>query len=114
MSKRQEFPDKVKVLAFDRAKGRCEVCSARLFVGKFQYDHIIPTAVGGPPTLENCRVACTACHGKKTATVDVPAIAKSERIKRKNIGAKTKSGRPMPGTKASGLRKRMDGSVERR
>ncbi len=111
---REEFPAKVKVAAFDRANGRCEVCSARLFVGKFQYDHIIPTAVGGPPTLENCRVACTACHGKKTATVDVPAIAKSERIKRKNIGAKTKSGRPMPGTKRSPWKHKMGNGWERR
>ena len=36
MSNREEFPDKVKVAAFDRAKGRCEVCTAKLFVGKYQ------------------------------------------------------------------------------
>lgn len=114
MTNRQEFPDKVKVAAFDRAKGRCEVCTAKLFVGKYQYDHIIPTAVGGPPTLDNCRVACTACHGEKTAKVDVPAIAKSERIKRKHAGAKTPKGQAMPGSKRSGWKKPMNGPAERR
>lgn len=114
MTNREEFPSKVRIAAFDRAKGRCEVCSAHLFVGKYQYDHIIPTAVGGPPTLENCRVACTSCHGTKTAKVDVPAIAKTARTKAKHIGAKTAKGRPLPGTKASGLRKKMSGEVQRR
>ena len=33
---REEFPAKVKVAAFDRANGRCEVCGARLYVGKYQ------------------------------------------------------------------------------
>ena len=114
MNHREEFPAKVKVAAFDRANGRCEVCGAHLYVGKYQYDHIIPTAVGGPPTLENCRVACVACHGAKTAKVDVPAIAKTARVKAKHIGAKTAKSRPMAGSKRSGWKKPMNGPAERR
>jgi len=40
-------------------------------------------------------------------------MAKADRVLKKNFGLKPK-GRPMPGSKASGLRKRMDGTVERR
>lgn len=85
--KRREFPAKVMVLAFSRAKGLCEKCGARLYVGKIHYDHRVPDAMGGEPTLDNCDVLCSSCHGEKTATVDVPAIAKVKRIERKHIGA---------------------------
>jgi 5-methylcytosine-specific restriction protein A len=84
---RRNFPDKVKVAAFERADGRCEKCSAHLFVGKFHYDHRIPDALGGEPILGNCDVICTACHGAKTHRQDVPAIAKVRRIRAKHIGA---------------------------
>jgi 5-methylcytosine-specific restriction protein A len=96
---RREFPDKVKVEAFQRADGRCEKCTAKLFVGKIHYDHRIPDAMGGEPTLSNCDVLCTACHGIKTRRVDVPAIAKVKRIRAAHIGAKKPSGfrKPPPG-----------------
>jgi 5-methylcytosine-specific restriction endonuclease McrA len=90
---RAEFSKKVKVQAFDRAKGRCEKCSAFLMPGKFHYDHRIPDAMGGEPIIENCDVLCTACHGEKTATVDAPRIAKTKRMHAKHIGAKVPSGR---------------------
>ena len=76
---RRAFPDKVKLAAFHRAAGKCERCTARLYAGKFHYDHCIPDAMGGKPTLENCQVLCTACHGCKTATADVPDIARAKR-----------------------------------
>lgn len=88
---RREFSAKVKADAFTRAAGRCEGCTARLFVGKFAYDHVIPDAMGGEPTLENCKVLCLACHGEKTAGVDVPAIAKVKRIRQRHLGIKRPS-----------------------
>ncbi len=88
MRDRREFPDNVKVDAFNRSCGRCEKCGAHLFVGKFHYDHRIPDAMGGEPILSNCDVLCTACHGAKTQRQDVPAIAKVKRVRAKHIGAK--------------------------
>lgn len=87
---RHEFPRSVKVAAFDRCKGSCERCTARLYVGKYHYDHRIPDQMGGEPTLENCTVLCVACHGEKTAKHDVPAIARAKRREAKHIGAKSK------------------------
>lgn len=110
---RREFSAKVKVEAFKRAGGNCEGCTVRLSVGKFAYDHIIPDQLGGEPTIENCRVLCSACHGVKTFTADVPAIAKAKRREAKHLGAKRTS-RPMPGSRASGISKRFDGTVVRR
>ncbi|MBN9434015.1 MAG: HNH endonuclease [Bosea sp.] len=111
---RREFPSKVRTQAFQRAAGFCEQCGSKLFPGKFAYDHVLPDALGGEPVLENCEVLCDGCHGAKTAHGDVPRIAKANRQRAAHIGARTKTSRPLPGSKASGWRKRMDGTVERR
>jgi 5-methylcytosine-specific restriction enzyme A len=86
---RREFPARVKVAAYERSQGLCEVCTAPLLPGRFDYDHRLPDGLGGPPTLENCVVACKACHGVKTTTQDVPTIARAKRIAAKHVGAKS-------------------------
>lgn len=92
---RREFPKQVKRDAFLRANGKCEgwtaagnLCEARLTIGKYHYDHVIPDAHGGEPTLDNCAVLCIACHKDKTTTKDVPAIAKTKRIRDRHNGIK--------------------------
>jgi 5-methylcytosine-specific restriction endonuclease McrA len=87
--RRNEFPAKVRVAAFERAAGRCEECGVSIRPGNGpEYDHRIPDALGGKATLENCAVLCRSCHGAKTAKEDVPRIAKAKRVQRKHIGAK--------------------------
>lgn len=85
---RREFPAKVKVAAFERANGSCEQCTRKLMTGDIHYDHVIPDAMGGEPTLANCAVLCRSCHGAKTSKDDVPAIAKSKRVRRRHVGVK--------------------------
>jgi len=98
---RREFSAKVRALAFERAGGHCEGCTARLTVGKFHYDHIIPDALSGEPVLSNCAVLCTNCHGAKTAKGDVPRIAKAVRTYRKNIDARPRPKHRWPSRKFS-------------
>lgn len=86
MAKRREFSAKIKLAAFERASGNCEGCGCRLTPGRFAYDHRIPDAMGGEPTLDNCQVLCSGCHGVKTAKGDVPTIAKSVRIRKRAAG----------------------------
>ena len=105
---RQEFNTKVRVAAFERCKGQCEGCGARLTVGRYAYDHIVPTSLGGPPTLDNCQVLCSgpgSCHARKTETQDVPRIAKTARQRAKHIGAKAPSRNPLPGGRGSAWKK---------
>lgn len=111
---RRPFPPKVMVAAFERAAEHCEKCTARLVTGRFHYDHVIPDAMGGEPTLENCEALCMACHSVKTRTRDVPAIAKAKRQRAKHLGIKPRSSRPMAGTKASGWKHKIGGGWERR
>lgn len=98
---RQEFSAKVKVAAYQRSGGRCEACTAPLRPGHVHYDHVVPDALGGSPTIENCAVLCTSCHGAKTARQDVPQIAKMKRQKQAHIGARKPSRFPKkpPGTR---------------
>jgi hypothetical protein len=113
VAKRREFPKSVKLAAWQRCGGACEACGSRLFSGKFIYDHDKPDTFGGEPSLGNCVVRCTACDKKKTYGQDIPNIAKSNRQREKHLGLRKAKGRPMPGTKASGIRKRMSGRVEK-
>jgi 5-methylcytosine-specific restriction endonuclease McrA len=78
---------------------------------KFHYDHIVPDGLGGEPVLENCAVLCWPCHADKTAAQDVPQIAKAKRQHVKAIGAKPPSRNPLPGSKNSKWKKKMDGTV---
>ena len=110
---RIEFSKPVKRAAYFRSCGYCEECGSELGEGNVEYDHEISAWMGGEATLENCKCLCKTCHTSKTKN-DIKAIAKSKRIRDKLIKARKPKGRPMPGTKRSGFRKRMDGTVERR
>ena len=109
---RREFSKSVKLAAFQRANGHCESCGQKI-VTVAQYDHAVPDALDGEPTLDNCQVLCGACHRRKTSDLDVPAIAKAVRTNEKLMGLRRR-GPAMPGTKRSGWKKKLDGSTERR
>ena len=51
---RSEFSPSVRMQAFDRCKGFCEGkdCGAKLWPGKFAYDHIQADGLGGNPFSE--------------------------------------------------------------
>jgi 5-methylcytosine-specific restriction enzyme A len=110
---RTEFPRKVRAEAFARAGGCCEVCGARLKVGEGEVDHIIPDQFGGSATIDNARVLCVPCHRAKTA-VDIRDIRKSDRVRDKFSGAFKPRGRSMPGSRASGWKRTIDGRTVRR
>lgn len=113
---RKEFPQSVRKAAFRRCcRGGlpyCEGCG-NLLRGTPIYEHDQPDGLGGEPTLENCKVHCKTCADVKTFTLDNPRMVKADRVLKASFGLKAK-GRPMPGSKASSFRKRMDGTVERR
>lgn len=111
---RREFSKPIMRDAFNRAGGKCEHCTRKLYTGDIHYDHRIPDAMGGEPTLANCQVLCRSCHSVKTTKADVPAIAKAKRLEDKRLGIKLRKSRPMPGSRASGIKRKFDGTVERR
>lgn len=112
---RDEFTRATKSAAWARCKGCCEECGKQIRSGNGpEYDHIVEAWLGGSADLDNCAVLCSHCHSLKTATLSIPQIAKTKRVLAKRIKADRKKSRPMPGTKASGLKKHIDGSVSKR
>jgi 5-methylcytosine-specific restriction protein A len=112
--KGKEFRKATKADAWLRCKGACEKCGLVLKPGGFAYDHVIPVAMGGDATLRNCEVLCDGCHGEKTGKGDVPQIAKAKRQQAAHIDTKTKSRRPLPGGKDSGVKLKIGGGTEPR
>lgn len=85
---RREFSKKTRAEAFLRCGGKCEACHAVLKTGEAEFDHVIPCALGGEATLENCQVLCRTCHrgaGAKTAD-DQARISKAKRQYLKHNG----------------------------
>jgi 5-methylcytosine-specific restriction protein A len=107
---RRDFPNKVKLAAWDRCGGNCESCGMKIIAGA-QYDHVLPDWLGGEPTLENCECLCSPCHRIKTKD-DVARIARTKR--QKNAAANIKKKSTMPGSKNSPWKKTLDGRTVRR
>jgi len=113
---RTEFTKQTKRDAFERCEGLCEGirpdgerCSANLGKKLHHFDHIIPDAIGGDNSLQNCQVLCKPCHDDKTRKIDVPIIAKAKRNYDKDRGIRKPS--RFPGSRDSRWKKKMDGSV---
>lgn len=107
--KRRDFPKRVKLAAWERCAGHCEECAAKIIGGRPEYDHDIPDAIGGEPTLENCIVRCRTCHARKTAELDAPRIAKVRRQREKHLGIRNAS--RFPGGRWSRWKKKVTGEV---
>jgi 5-methylcytosine-specific restriction endonuclease McrA len=91
-SPRPEFSKKVKLQAWERCGGCCEdiACNGAKIIDGAHYDHIIPAALGGEGTLENCQVLCAWHHRRKTKVEDMPRISKAKRILEKRAGLRAK------------------------
>ena len=93
---RTEFSKQTKRDAFERCEGLCEGvlssgerCAANLGKKLHHFDHIIPDAIGGDNSLQNCQVLCKPCHDDKTRKIDVPIIAKAKRNYDKHNGIRS-------------------------
>jgi 5-methylcytosine-specific restriction endonuclease McrA len=110
---RIEFSVATRKAAWERCAGFCEEC--RIFIEKGQgpeYDHRVEAVLGGEATLKNCLVLCIPCHRAKTRE-RAPVLAKTARTERKSAGLTARKA-VIPGSKASGWKRRVDGTVVRR
>ena len=111
-----------------RQNCRCGKCDGKLdFTKKGQVidEHLQPLADGGTNALSNRALYCLQCAKGKTAKEVTPRARSKryaegrtqadKRAKAKAAGTHRKiSGRPLPGTKASGLKRGFDGKVVKR
>jgi 5-methylcytosine-specific restriction endonuclease McrA len=48
-----------------RDKFKCVYCGGGEIDGRFTIDHVLPKALGGKSSFENCVTACKPCNNKK-------------------------------------------------
>lgn len=106
-------PRHVRARIFDAHGGVCHIAKRKITVSDdWDLDHVIALINGGENRETNMAPALRDKHREKTKA-DVALKSKNYQVRAKHLGLKPK-GRPMPGSKASGLRKKMNGQVERR
>ena len=115
---RAAIPARVQREVLAAYDNRCAWCGGG---GPLDLDHKVPVALGGVNDTANLWPLCKPCHRKKTTGTnqgekmksDLYGITKSNRLKRK-----WESPRPEGSIRSRGfdktLRKRFDGTVERR
>ncbi|MBW8617301.1 MAG: HNH endonuclease [Hyphomicrobiales bacterium] len=112
---RPTFSTSFRLNLFLKRQGTCAACSQKINAGKaWDIDHILPLAMGGTNDPNNLQILCKACHRAKTSRSDIPRIAKTKRMKARHLGAHAPSRRPIPGSRQSPWKRKMDGSVVRR
>jgi 5-methylcytosine-specific restriction enzyme A len=116
-AKRRVLTDRERAKLFLDGGGRCAECKRILKSGdKWTADHIIARENGGTEDNSNFQVLCEWCDKLKTAA-DHGKAAKIRSVAAKHVvptSERKQKSRPLDGTKASGMRKRMNGTVERR
>lgn len=108
------IPPRVKARIFERDGGRCRQCTRQVGAGRepFAFDHVVALANGGEHAEGNLQLLCQTCHAVKTRA-DVAEKSAVYRKRAKHLSIK-KAARPMPGSRASKWKRRMDGTLVER
>jgi hypothetical protein len=106
-------PPRVEARVFLRCDGRCDICGTKLTRRRdWILEHRKALINEGQNRESNLGVTCVGCAKIKTRA-DVAEKAIIARKRAKHIGVR-RSARPMPGSKASKWRRKIDGTTERR
>lgn len=106
-------PERVLQRLWERCKGKCQGCGVSLAGQAWDADHIVALTNGGKNRESNLQaLGVRCCHRPKTKA-DMKLKWQISRKIRAHTGIK-RARNPMPGSKRSPWKKRMDGTVERR
>jgi len=111
---RRRISTRERVAIFQRAEGKCHICGAVIWPGDaWDVEHRIPLAQGGDDDGDNLSPAHRDCHAAKTKR-DAGDTARAKRLEARHIGAKAPSRAVIPGSKRSGWKRKLDGTIVRR
>lgn len=105
------IPPRVRLRVFNRYGGICQLSGRKIMPGnEWDADHIKALWKGGEHRESNLWPVLRSEHRRKSAA-EQSEQAKADRIAKKHLGIKARQSRPLPGTKASGIKKAMSGAV---
>ncbi|MEL8055956.1 MAG: HNH endonuclease [Pseudomonadota bacterium] len=108
----QAVPPHVRARVFDAHDGICAESGRKIRAGEdWDLDHALALCNGGQHRESNLQPVLKDPHKAKTAR-DVAQRAKNGRVRKKHLGIKARK-QLIPGSKGSGYRKKMDGTVVR-
>ena len=106
----EAIPKRVKLRVFERAGGICHISGRKITAAdQWECDHITALCNGGEHRESNLAPALRDKHRAKTAE-DVGVKSKTARVRAKHLGIK-RSARPMPGSRASKWKQKLNGQV---
>ena len=88
---RREFTERTKAMAMLLANWQCARCGNPLDSRKpdtVRFNHRVCDYFRGDNDLDNCEPLCITCDSKQTYGKDIPAIAKSRRIRAREAGVR--------------------------
>lgn len=105
------IPPRVRLRVFDKDNGCCQCCGWKIAAGeKWQTDHTIAIVNGGENRESNLRTLLDGHHKNKTGA-DMKEKSKTYDKRTRHLGIKRRTGRGMPGSRDSNLKKCFDGTV---
>lgn len=111
---RAKISTRARLAVWEAHGGICCICGRKIEAGeKWIAEHVRALELGGADDQSNLAPAHESCAREKTRD-DHRRAAKAKRVKARHVGAKAPSKRPMPGSRASGWKRKMDGTWERR
>ena len=107
------FPPRVRLRILERFDHRCGICRKPIRPGeRWTCDHVKALILGGENRESNGQPLCRGCTPTKDAA-DVAEKSKIAGMAKAGYGLK-RSSRPMPGSRRSPWKRKMDGTTIRR
>ena len=106
------IPPRVRLRVYTRFGGICQICFAQEKILGPEFDHRVALINGGSNSESNLVPVHPKCHRIKSRE-DVAIKAATHRTQAHHLGIR-KPRRPMPGSRASPFKIKMNRTVERR
>lgn len=110
----EPVPPRVRLRVFDKFHGICCECSVKIVGRRWICDHRIAIINGGANREDNLGPIHEACDRKIKTPKDVAEKKVNNRVRSKHLGIRKAKGRPMPGSRASGIKFKIGGGWEKR
>ena len=105
-------PPRVRLRVFRRRLGVCHICKLNIVGKRWVCDHVLALINGGENREGNLWPIHEACDKRVKTPQDVAVKAKNDAVAMRHIGIKKRKGRPMPGSRDSGVKMKIGGGFE--